>query len=129
LALARQAPRPPTSLFDDELETITSDYIWGTQTGEESERLQFASQLDQIIAEAKRRGKPEIIDRARVSLVPWRHKKAGWNGPLSMAGPDSSGMCGNRAVGRIRGEGARQAGCQGSRAARWTFTNWNAFDG
>jgi hypothetical protein len=35
----------------------------------EGERVQFAAQLDQIVAEAKRRGKPEIIDRARASLV------------------------------------------------------------
>ena len=73
---------PSAEVTDDELETITPDYIWGAQTGEESERLQFASQLDQIVAEAKRRGKPEIIDRAKVSVVPLLHKRRAGTGRL-----------------------------------------------
>jgi hypothetical protein len=56
-------------LTDDELETIAPDYIWAAETGGEAERSQFAGRLDQIVAEAKRRGKPEIIDRARAALV------------------------------------------------------------
>jgi hypothetical protein len=56
-------------LTDDELETIAPDYIWAAETGVEGERVQFAAQLDQIVAEAKRRRKPEIIERARASLV------------------------------------------------------------
>jgi hypothetical protein len=56
-------------LTDDELETLAPDYIWAAEMGEESERLRFAARLDQLVAEAKRRGKPEIIDRARASLL------------------------------------------------------------
>jgi hypothetical protein len=56
-------------LSDDELETIAPDYIWGAEMGDEAERLQVAARLAQIVAEAQRRGKPEIIDRARASLV------------------------------------------------------------
>jgi len=56
-------------LTDDELETIAPEYIWGAEMGDEAERLDFAARLDQIVAEAARRGKPEIIDRARASLV------------------------------------------------------------
>jgi len=56
-------------LTDDELETIAPDYIWAAEEGDEAERSQFAARLDQLVAEAKRRGKPEIIDRARASLV------------------------------------------------------------
>ena len=56
-------------LTDDELETIAPDYIWAPETGDEAERLAAAARLDQIIAEARRRGKPEIIDRARASLI------------------------------------------------------------
>jgi len=56
-------------LTDDELETIAPEYIWGAEMGDETERLQFAARLAQIVAEARRRGKPEIIDRARASLV------------------------------------------------------------
>jgi hypothetical protein len=51
-------------LTDDELETIAPDYIWGAEMGDEAERSQFAARLDQLVAEAKHRGKPEIIDRA-----------------------------------------------------------------
>ena len=57
------------SLTDDELETLAPDYIWAAETGDKAERSQSASQLDQIVAEAKRRGKPEIIERARASLT------------------------------------------------------------
>jgi NAD(P)-dependent dehydrogenase (short-subunit alcohol dehydrogenase family) len=56
-------------LTDDELETIAPDYIWVAEMGDEAERLQFAARLDQLVAEAKRRGKPEIIARARASLI------------------------------------------------------------
>jgi hypothetical protein len=51
-------------------ETIAPDFAPGApRTEEEAERSQFAATLDQIVAEAKRRGKPEIIDRVRASLV------------------------------------------------------------
>ena len=56
-------------LTDDELETIAPEYVWGAEMGDEAERLQFTAGFDQIVAEARRRGKPEIIDRARASLV------------------------------------------------------------
>jgi hypothetical protein len=58
-----------TILTDDELETLAPDYICAAETGDEANRLQCAAQVDQIVAEAKRRGKPEIIDRARASLT------------------------------------------------------------
>lgn len=56
-------------LTDDELETIAPDYIWAAETGDEAERSRSAARLDQIVAEAMRRGKPEIIARARASLA------------------------------------------------------------
>jgi hypothetical protein len=57
-------------LTDDELETIAPDYIWAAEMGDEAERLQFAARLDQLVAEAKRRGKPEIIlEVARPALL------------------------------------------------------------
>lgn len=56
-------------LTDDELETVAPDYIWGAEMGDEAERPEFAALLGQLVAEAKRRGKPEIIDRARALLV------------------------------------------------------------
>ena len=64
-----QQPGLLALLTDDELETMTPDYIWGAEMGVEAERSQFTDRLDQIVAEAKRRGKPEIMDRARASLV------------------------------------------------------------
>jgi hypothetical protein len=56
-------------LTDDELETVAPDYIWASEMGDEAERSKFTDRLDQLVAEAKRRGKPEIIDRARARLV------------------------------------------------------------
>ena len=62
-------PKPWAFLTDDELETLAPDYIWGAETGDETERLECASLLNHVVAEAQRRGKPEIIDRARASVV------------------------------------------------------------
>jgi hypothetical protein len=73
--MPHDADRPElwTILTDDELETIAPDYIWAAEMGNEAQRSQFAARLDQFVAEVKRRGKPEIIDRARASLVQSEH--------------------------------------------------------
>jgi hypothetical protein len=69
--MPHDAERPELWAFltDDELETIAPDYIWAAEAGDEAELSQFSARLDQLVAEAKRRGKPEIIERARASLA------------------------------------------------------------
>jgi hypothetical protein len=55
-------------MTDEALESSARDYIWSAEIGVEIGRRQYTSRRDQIIVEAERRGKPEIITRARASL-------------------------------------------------------------
>ena len=70
-----EANWPPIwpAVTDDEIETIAAGYIWGAEKGDEGARPWFAARLDHFMAEAARRGKPELIDRARASLVRPEH--------------------------------------------------------
>jgi hypothetical protein len=73
-------PATWAALTDAQLEKAARDYIWFSQVSPKSN----ADRRDEIIAEAERRGKPEILQYAQDALKrphkPARHKRRnlGW---------------------------------------------------
>ena len=52
-------------ISDAKLEETARDYIWMAEVGPEVGRGHYIRNRDMTIAECERRGRPEIIDRAR----------------------------------------------------------------
>ena len=66
-------PEVWSRMSDEELEVAAGDYLWVIQNSPVASTLR----LDEIIAEAKRRGKADLVDRARSPLFLPRKRTAG----------------------------------------------------